>query len=63
MNFNYEKNKLIEKIYLFLCSHVLPKRLMLWCFIFVYGSDSECPSDEYKSKYDFWVNKYNIKNM
>jgi len=59
----YEYRKRRDKFYLWLANKVLPKRLVLWCFIFVSGSDGSCPDPMYSRCYDFWKNKYNLKDM
>jgi len=60
MDVKYEYKKRVDNILLSIAVK-LPKRLLLWCFIVVYGEDGECPSLEYKYKADYWSNKYNIK--
>lgn len=40
---------------------MLPHKIKLWCFIYVYGSDGKGPTDEYKEKYDFYALKYKVK--
>lgn len=60
MNLRYEFNKKRDNFYL-LIARILPKRLLMWCFIIVYGEDREAPTEEYKYKMDFWCNLWGIK--
>ena len=61
MDFKYELKKRIEKFYWWLIRNVLPKKLILFCFVSVYGTDGEAPSSEYSTKYDFWCIEHNIR--
>jgi len=38
----------------------LPKRVMLWAFIIVYGNGFDSPKDDYKQVYDAWVAKHGL---
>lgn len=59
---NYQITKLREKFCLHL-ANFLPKRIQLWCFILVYGSDGNGPCEVYRDKYDFYKTKHNISGM
>ncbi len=62
IGWRYEYQKRRDKFYLWLAG-IMPKRLVLWCFVVVAGADGGCPDPMYKKCYDYWVNKYNIKDM
>jgi hypothetical protein len=59
MNWKYEIAKRKEKFWLWLACR-MPKRLTLWCFVLVMGSDGNGPGEEYKIKYDYWCEKYGL---
>ena len=65
MKYYYLRNRLNIKVHNFWLNLAtkLPKKLQLWCFVLVYGADMEAPSSEYKTKYEYFKNKYNIKGM
>ena len=54
-------NKYWEKVIDFTLSHEVIWHL--WCFIRVYGADGDCPAEDYKIKYQYWVDKYNLIDM
>lgn len=35
----------------------------IWCFLVVLGENGESPRKEFKEIYDFWKNKYRLKDM
>jgi len=60
MDWKYEYNKYRSKFYLKL-ARKLPKRLQLWCFIVVYGTDGQAPSEEYTTKFNCFEDKHGFK--
>jgi hypothetical protein len=63
MDIKYEYRKRRDKFYILWVAKILPKRLVLWCFIAVCGADGGCPDPMYSRCYGFWKDKYNLKDM
>ncbi len=63
----FEFNYLIHKISVLFkvkmpmkIASMLPKRVQLWAFVLVYGSDGDGGSEEYSRKYDYFNEKYKV---
>lgn len=56
----YERQRRREKFYWWLIG-MLPKQAMLFAFCAVYGADGNGPTDEFKTKYDFYAHKHGLK--
>lgn len=49
-----------ENFYWWLITNVLPNRLLLLAFVYVYGLDGQAPTKEYKAKHDYWCTRNNL---
>ena len=58
MKYWWEKQK--EKL-LWAAARALPKEVLLYAFVLVYGADGQAPSADYRIKYNFWKKKHGLK--